>query len=90
MYLQEPNALDDIEMLLIEVHQVKSLKMSGSHDDLRKFQDFFEYIFVQQGFRLFYSHANWGGPPDRKLPHEEPAIEPKIMSAAARPPPLDM
>ena len=62
--------------------------MSGNHDDLRKFQDFFEYIFVQQGFRLFYSHANWGGPPDRELP-PEPAIEPKSMSARAGFPSMD-
>ena len=63
MYRTEPDALKGVRMLLLEVHQVRTLKMTGRATDLRKFQDFFEYIFQRLGFRLFYHHANWGGPP---------------------------
>lgn len=61
MFREEPQALDGVSMLLVEVHLSKTLQMSGEvPGDLRKFQDFFEYIFVDQGFRFFYHHANQG------------------------------
>ena len=30
--------------------------------DLRKFQEFFEYVIEKQGFRFFYHHTNMGLP----------------------------
>ena len=57
----EPAALDDVAVIMIEVHQVRQLKMDTA-EDLRKFQAFFEYVIVQQGFRFFFHHNNMGLP----------------------------
>ena len=71
------HAMDGIVMLMIEVHQVTSLKMAG-HADFLKFQRFFEYIFEEQGFRFFFHHANWGGRPDTD-------VHPEMVRLGARP-----
>ena len=65
MFHDEPTALDGVSMLLFEVHISMKLKMSGVGVDLRKFQDFFEYLLEVEGFRFFYHHANqgWHHPP---------------------------
>jgi len=55
----EPHALNGVAMIVMELHQVMELKMANEAD-MRKFQEFFEYIFERQGFRFFYLHHNGG------------------------------
>ena len=47
--------------IIMELHQVMELKLANDAD-LRKFQEFFEYVFERQGFRFFYLHHNGGFP----------------------------
>ena len=45
----------------MEVHQARQLSID-SEADIRKFQEFFEYMFERQGFRFFFYHRNMGRP----------------------------
>ena len=77
MSREHQHALDSVSMLLIEVHQVRTLQMKDVAD-LRKFQEFFEFIFERQGFRFFFHHRNYGGPPDID-------VHPRLLALGAQP-----
>lgn len=55
----DTHALDDVEMLLIEVHPVRE-RMLRTDADLRKFVAVWEYLLEQQGFRFFFHRPNAG------------------------------
>ena len=59
-----PDPLDDVSVLLIEVHVLRALKMQTDADVLM-FSSFFRYVFLHHGFRLFYTHVNDGRASDR-------------------------
>ena len=55
----DPSALDGVAMILTELHMTEQLQMA-SEADVRKFQEFYEYVIERQGFRFFYHHTNKG------------------------------
>ena len=56
--------LDGVSVLLVELHVCKVFKMSRDADVLM-FASFFRYVFLQHGFRLFYSRVNPGKAKER-------------------------
>ena len=50
-----------MDVLLIELHL--STQYLGGAKSTIKFQRFFEFILLQQGFRFFHHHALWGWTP---------------------------
>ena len=56
---QQPTSLlDDVDVLLIELHPNLLLTTDA---DLNKFGSFFEYVFIRSGFRIWWQHPNGGG-----------------------------
>ena len=50
--------LDDVDVLLVELHPGLLL---STDSDLAKFGDFFHYVILQSGFRVWWQHPNSGG-----------------------------
>ena len=59
MSRQSPEVLDNIDVIQIELHTSPALQMLDFRD-VNKFQTFFQYVFVEHGFRLWYHHNNLG------------------------------
>mmetsp|Transcript_33744 Transcript_33744/g.73742 ORF Transcript_33744/g.73742 Transcript_33744/m.73742 type:complete len:361 (-) Transcript_33744:1262-2344(-) len=70
-----PQALDGVNEVIIEVHQVQSLRM-GTTADMVKFEAFFTFMFEKQGFKLWYHHQNKGARADR-------AVMPQLLQLGA-------
>ena len=66
MAMQDPDALSQLRVLLIEIHVSAPLKMSKPHD-FRMFEEFFQFVFVRHGFRIAYLRGNQGGWRDRHV-----------------------
>ena len=59
MSREDPDALSGVAMILTEIHMVQTFGLK-TEQDLRKFQEFFEFLLERQGFRFWYLHANKG------------------------------
>lgn len=60
----DPDVLDRIVVLVLEVHVSHSLFMRGN-EGLRRFASFYDELVERRGFRLTYLHENPGGYGDR-------------------------
>jgi hypothetical protein len=69
MAVQTPEVLRRVDLIQLEIHTSPKLQMVDQLD-LKKFQAFFQNVFVDHGFRLWYHHNNLGNPTHRNVQSE--------------------